>query len=881
MGMFGSQRKAMMTTMDVWHKRLGHAGDEKLSRISFLSNLSLKNNDNICDSCVKSKMTRQPFPTSTTKTSACFDLLHCDLWGKYRTPSFSRASYFLTIVDDYSRAVWVFLLKHKHEASTCLIDFHKMVKTQFERSIKRIRCDNGGEFTSNRMLNFYADQGILLETTCPHTPQQNGVVERKHRHLLETARALKIEANLPIRLWGECILTAAYIINRLPSKVIQDKTPYELLYGQKPDYDHMRILGCLTYYWSIEMKGDKFEMRGRPGVFVGYPPGTKGYKIYDPSHNKIIVSRDVKFAEKVFPFMSKIKEKEHEDEDVFRYPFIGEAESIDGPSKPNEASEDSTEMGSLGSNDPTEQPVRHEDPHPMNGIDATSDPEPSENNINQESSHEDPHPMNGTELENNTRQARDKRSRSRPSHFEDYVVQLPLSIDHARPASNQQSSTVCPLSNFVSYDKFSDSHKAFLAAISAHDEPKSYQQAMQDQKWIDAMQSEIKALEENGTWTVEDLPIGKRAIDSKWVYKIKYKPNGEIERYKARLVAKGYTQMEGVDYHDTFAPVAKLVTVRSLLAIAVKKEWIIHQLDVNNAFLHGDLNEEVYMKIPQGYEKGGGTKVCRLRKSLYGLKQASRNWYNKFTLALLELGFKQSYADHSLFIYKEGKVFICALIYVDDVIIVGNDQDKIQEAKTHLDTRFSIKDLGPLKYFLGIEVARTKDGLVLSQRKYTLDILEDSGMLGCKPCSFPMERNVKLEEDDKDARVDASMYRRLVGRLLYLQATRPDLTYSVNVLSQFVSDPRQSHLDAAMRVLRYLKATPGQGVFFPKDGGTNLVTYCDADWLGCPFTRRSRTGYVVLLGGAPVSWKSKKQSVVSRSSAEAEYRAMATTTSEI
>ncbi|GJU67303.1 putative RNA-directed DNA polymerase [Tanacetum coccineum] len=281
------------------------------------------------------------------------------------------------------------------------------------------------------------------------------------------------------------------------------------------------------------------------------------------------------------------------------------------------------------------------------------------------------------------------------------------------------------------------------------------------------------------------------------------------------------------------------------------------------------------------YDKKGGTKVCRLRKSLYGLKQALRNWYQKFTSVLLKLGFKQSFVDHSLFTYKRGKVFVGSLIYVDDVIIVGNNQEKIQEIKTHLDRRFNIKDLDPLKYFLGIEAARTKDGLVLSQRKYTLEILEDSGMLGCKPSSFPMEQNLKLEVDGEDVCVDANMYRRLVGRLLYLQATRPDITYPVNVLSQFVPGPRQSHLDAFMRVLRYLKATPGQGVFFPKDGGTNLVTYCDADWLGCPFTKRSRTRYILLLGGAPVSWKSKKQSVVSWSSAEAEYRAMATTTSEI
>ncbi|GJT19801.1 putative RNA-directed DNA polymerase, partial [Tanacetum coccineum] len=412
-------------------------------------------------------------------------------------------------------------------------------------------------------------------------------------------------------------------------------------------------------------------------------------------------------------------------------------------------------------------------------------------------------------------------------------------------------------------------------------EPKHFKQAVKDVRWIEAMKQEIQALEENKTWTLEELPKGKRAIDSKWVYKIKYKPNGDVERYKARLVAKGCTQMEGVDFHETFAPVAKLVTVRTLLTVAVKRNWHIHQLDVNNAFLHGDLNEDVYMKLPEGFGKQDDNRVCKLKKSLYGLKQASRNWYQKFTHSLLDVGFKQSHADHSLFIFKEKDAFVAALIYVDDVVLVGNDPHKIQATKGFLDKRFSIKDLGPLKYFLGIEVAKTKEGMVLSQRKYTLDILEDVGMTGCRPSTFPMEQNLKLDKCDKAACVDGNQYRRLIGKLLYLQATRPDITYAVNILSQFVSDPRQPHMDAANRVLCYLKGTPGQGILIPRDGGTNLLAYCDSDWLGCPMTRRSRTGYLLLLGGAPVSWKTKKQSVVSKSSAEAEYRAMSNAVSEI
>ena len=474
-----------------------------------------------------------------------------------------------------------------------------------------------------------------------------------------------------------------------------------------------------------------------------------------------------------------------------------------------------------------------------------------------------------------------KRNRSQPAHLSDYHVELPSSVDHANPAPSKESSTVHPLSNFVSYEKFSESHKAFLAAITSSDEPRNFNQAIQDERCKEAMKKEIRDLEKNDTWTLVDLPNGKRAFDSKWVYKIKYKPNGEVERFKARLVAKGFTQMEGVDYHDTFAPVAKLVTVRTLLAVAVKKGWVINQLDFNNAFLHGDLNEEVYMKLPQGFAKESDTRVCKLNKSLYGLKQASRNWYQKFTSSLLELGFKQCKADYSLFIFKKDACFVAALIYVDDVIMVGNDVKTIQHTKEDLDKRFSIKDLGTLKYFLGIEVARTPEGLALSQRKYILDILEDCGLQGCKPSPFPFEQNSILDKRSEESKVDANRYRRLVGRLLYLQATRPDIAYSVNVLSQFVADPRQSHMDAAHRVLRYLKGTAGQGILLPRDGGCDLSAYCDSDWLGCPVTRRSRTGYLLLLGGAPISWKTKKQNVVSRSSAEAEYRSMASTVSEI
>ncbi|KAK3041222.1 hypothetical protein RJ639_028482 [Escallonia herrerae] len=260
---------------------------------------------------------------------------------------------------------------------------------------------------------------------------------------------------------------------------------------------------------------------------------------------------------------------------------------------------------------------------------------------------------------------------------------------------------------------------------------------------------------------------------------------------------------------------------------------------------------------------------------------ASRNWYQKFTAALLAIGFRQSTADYSLFTFTLGGSFVVVLVYVDDVIITGTDSDHICKLKNYLDTKFHIKNLGKLKYFLGIEVARSPAGIFLSQRKYVLDILAECGLTGCKPASFPMEQQHKLSNESGEICKNPEEYRRLVGRLLYLNITRPDISYAVHILSQFMHDPRQPHLDAAYRVLHYLKGSPGQGILLPSNNTLYLQAFCDADWAGCPMTRKSTTGYIILLGSSPVSWRAKKQTVVSRSSAEAEYRAMATTTSEI
>ncbi|RVW98244.1 Retrovirus-related Pol polyprotein from transposon RE2 [Vitis vinifera] len=309
----------------------------------------------------------------------------------------------------------------------------------------------------------------------------------------------------------------------------------------------------------------------------------------------------------------------------------------------------------------------------------------------------------------------------------------------------------------------------------------------------------------------------------KWVYRVKFKADGSVERYKARLVAKGYTQQEGLDFFDTYSPVAKMTTVRVLLVIVAAKQWYLHQLDVNNAFLHGDLNEKVYMQLPPGFSTPNDPRVCKLKKSLYGLRQALRQWYSKLSSSLLKFGFSQAKSDLSLFIRQTSTSFIALLIYVDVVIIASNDLKEIDAVKKFLHESFTIKDL-------------------------------DSGFSSSKPLGFPMESSLKLTANDSSPLLsDPTSYRSLIGRLLYLTITKPDLAYA---------------------------ATTGQGLFLKASSDLHLKAYSDNDWGGCIDTRRSVTGFTVFIRDSLISWKSKKQPIVSKSSAEAEYRPLATTTCE-
>jgi Reverse transcriptase (RNA-dependent DNA polymerase) len=328
--------------------------------------------------------------------------------------------------------------------------------------------------------------------------------------------------------------------------------------------------------------------------------------------------------------------------------------------------------------------------------------------------------------------------------------------------------------------------------------------------WKAAMFEEMRALTKNGTWEIIPRPTGKKTVGCKWVFMVKHNPEGKVDRLKARLVAKRYTQTYGIDYEETFAPVAKMNTVRTLISCAVNFRWNLHQLDVKNAFLHGNLKEEVYMKLPPGFdnEQVAG-KVCRLKRSLYGLKQSPQAWFDRFSKAMIKEGYLQSNADHTMFIRrKEGK--LCVLIvYVDDIVLTDNDTGEMKRIKGSLATEFEMKDLGPLRYFLGIEVANAPNGVFLSQQKYILELLHETGMLGCRPANTPIDPNHGLKGGESD-QVDRERYQRLVGRLIYLSHTRPDTSYAVSVVSRYMHDPRVMHQEAVDRILRYLKSCLGR-----------------------------------------------------------------------
>jgi histone deacetylase 1/2 len=410
--------------------------------------------------------------------------------------------------------------------------------------------------------------------------------------------------------------------------------------------------------------------------------------------------------------------------------------------------------------------------------------------------------------------------------------------------------------------------------------PKSVREALKDPNWRRAMEDEFQALQANQTWRLVDPPAGTHTITGKWVFKHKFNPDGTLARYKARWVVRGFNQRHGIDFQETFTPVVKPATIRTVLAVAASKRWPTRQLDVSNAFLHGTLDEQVFCQQPSGFvDAARPHAVCLLNKSLYGLRQAPRAWFTRFANFVVKLGFQATRSDSSLFVLRRSHDVAYLLLYVDDMVLTASSNDLLQRIVDDLRGEFAVKDMGALRFFLGIDVRRSESGFYLSQARYAAQILERAGMEQCKAASTPIDCNGKLPPDGPPID-DAKSYRSIVGALQYLTITRPDLAFAVQQACLYMHDPRQHHQAQLKRILRYVRGTTSHGLLLRASSTLDVTAYSDADWGGCLDTRRSTSGFYVFLGDSIVSWSSKRQPTLSRSSTEAEYRGVVNAAAE-
>jgi transposase InsO family protein len=828
---------AIDVSSSLWHNRLGHPQQIVLHHVlQKRLSLPVSNTHSVCSHCLAGKMHQLPFPKSVSITSRPLEIVHSDVWGPAPITSNNGTRFYVIFVDDFTRFTWFFPLHHKSQVLSSFMHFKSTMENLLSCTLKILRTDCGGEYSKHEFQNFCSSTGVLHQFTCPHTSQQNGVAERKHRHIVDKGLTLMSQASLPLHLWPYAFSTSVFLINRLPSPHRGFISPWERLFGSIPSYSSFRSFGCACYPLLRPYSKHKLLPRSVQCVFLGYPSNAKGFLCFDPVLSRFFVSRHVQFDETVYPFhnlstlssLHKIPTHSQSSSPawlstlLYFHPCL--VPSVLGPPPPS----------ILSSHTPAPTaPVSV--PHVPDPVSVPLVPAPV----------------------------------SMPPPINSGLVPLPAN-DH--PMQTRAKSGIRKPKRVHFTKTVSD----YLTV-----EPPSFAVARNIPQWYDAMASEFSALQRQSTWSLVPSSPHHPVIGCHWVFKLKRNSDGSIARYKARLVAQGNHQTPGLDFNETFSPVVKPATVRLMLSIAAQQRWSLRQLDVSNAFLHGSLKECVYMRQPPGFvDPASPSHVCFLHKSIYGLRQAPRAWFEKFSSHLLTIGFIASQADPSLFLYKHGSTVLYLLLYVDDIILTGNAPIAITDLITNLGSVFELKDLGPLKYFLGLQIDYQPSGFFVHQSKYAMDVLSRQNMSTCKPCSSPFVSSSKLSSDSADFLPDPTPYRSLVGALQYLTFTRPDLSFAVNSLCQHMQSPTSAHLVAAKRVLRYVRGTISHGLLF-QPGPMHLTVFTDADWAGNPVDRRSTTGFLVFLGNNLITWASKKQPTVSRSSTEAEYRSLAVGAAEV
>lgn len=580
--------------------------------------------------------------------------------------------------------------------------------------------------------------------------------------------------------------SSVYLINRMPTLVLQNKSPFACLFDRTPDYNFLHIFGCLCFPFLRPYHAHKLDFRSSPCVFLGYSSSHLGYRCLDLESDRIYISRHVRFHESVFPFRKseQVTTTPIPSTTPTYLPSLQPPPCLPTHSQITRNTNPSLPVVSADPASPSRTAILS--PHACHSTDFCA------------GTGSDLQVSGAAQSRSETEMSSPTTSSPSPAVQPSSPPGLQLCVDlSSYPLQHTPGTgTVAPCTAISKHRMVLRPRQPKTALITTtaasstasfiwvdtppSHEPLVFNDANRYEAWYNAMREEIQALRANSKWTLVPFHTSMNVVGSRWVYKIKRRFDGSIERYMARLVARGFTQHEGIDYSETFSPDIKQATVRLVFSIAVSSGWKIHQLDIHNAFLNGVLDEEVYMKQPPGFvDSALPGHVCRLHKSLYGLKQAPRAWHTRLNDFLLSIGFHTSKVDTSLIIFSAGSDICYLLVYVDDILLTGNNLVLLQRLIRLLSLEFKLRDLGDVHYFLGIEVQTTSMGLMLCQHKYTLDILTRAGMLSCKPVDTPISASKATIMPDP-LFPDATRFRQLVGALQYLTFTRPDICYAIN-----------------------------------------------------------------------------------------------------
>ena len=888
--------------MHTLHRRLGHISANairSLIRNHAIDGVQLVDDGSqiICDSCEYAKLTRKPIRSERVAPPAKHfgAEVHTNLWGPSPISSLGGRRYYISFTDDHTRFTHVDILRTKDQALEAYKAFAAWAQTQHGAKIKLLRSDRGGEYTGQDFTKFLQAEGTERRLTTHDTPQHNGVAESLNRRLLERARAILHHSGLPKNLWAEAIRFAVWLKNRASTRALgNDITPFEKLYGDKPNLSSVPEWG--QSIWVHTGTGSKLDARGVEARWIGFDSeSTHAHRVYWPYKQTVTVERNVKF---VIP-TAMVYTRPPRVIAPAQLPAAPTTAPAQPPAPP------APQVPSLPPAHPP-SPVQAPQalppllppPSPLTPLSRASStvstpqmpggmqPEPPEPPRQQPSKGKAPQEPRRVSSRI-PRPSATVRAIQRGEGTSGEEYEFPPGPNESRlyhpdwPGHRTTGSMA--IDDNLDYAYLAGCDELLEAAVAeSHDDPKSLAQARSRvdwPKWQEAMDREIATLEEAGTWATVPRPTGKNIVSSKWVFRIKRKADGTIEKYKACLVARGFTQKLGVDYFETFSPVAKLASFRIILAMAARNDWDADTFDFNGAYLNGELddNEEIYMQAPPSYDSEG-EQVKRLLKSLYGLKQAGRKWYDTLCRALNDLGFVANDADPGVFFAHDGEHVTILAIHVDDCLITGSSTNLISSYKEKLNSHYSLTDLGPVHWLLGLKITHNREArtISLSQTLYINAILSRFSLDNAKPVATPIVPGASLSKADGPSDDTELMqmkkipYREAVGSLMYAAvATRPDITFAVSALSQFLENPGEVHWQAVKRVFRYLAGTKTHALTYGNEHH-DLIGFTNADGASQEH-RHAISGFAFLIDGAAISWASRKQELVTLSTAEAEY----------